>query len=111
MSRCASSLRHITCRPRHKNKTTGPEVHLVMTDKAVSRLGFNRYPWCSYTEVGQHLGVQFVGLVVHLTHTIHLIHLLLLSTEQEHHTKCWPVHSIHKITTNLGVVDEHWLNL
>ena len=27
---------------KNKNRTTGPEAHLVMADRAVSRLGFNR---------------------------------------------------------------------
>ena len=53
-----------------KNRTTGPEAHLVRADRAVSRLGLNRYLWCSYTEFGQHLGVEFIGLVIYLVHTV-----------------------------------------
>ena len=53
-----------------KNKTTGLESHLVMGARAVSRLSFNRYPWCFYTKFGRHLGVEFMGLAVHLVYTV-----------------------------------------
>ena len=48
-----------------KNRTTGLESRLAMADRAVSRLGLNRYPWCSYTGFGQRLGVEHIGVVVH----------------------------------------------
>ena len=41
-----------------------------MADKAVSRLGFNRCPWCFYTTFGRHLCVEFIGLAVHLVYTV-----------------------------------------
>ena len=47
---------------KSKNRITGLEAHLVMADRTVSWLGFNRYPWCSYTKFGRHLGVEFIGL-------------------------------------------------
>ena len=45
----------------------------IMIDRAVSRSGFNRYPCCSYTKFDQHLGAEFIVLVVKLVHTfLHL---------------------------------------
>ena len=41
-----------------------------MAHKAVSWLGFNRYPWCFYTKFSRHLGVEFNVLVVHRVHTV-----------------------------------------
>ena len=46
--------------------TTGPEAHLVIADRAVSGLGFNRYPGSYYTEFDQTLDVERIGLLVHL---------------------------------------------
>ena len=60
-----------------ENWTTGPEAHLVMADRPVSRLGFNQYPWSSYTELVQYLGVEFIGLV-------HLVHAVLHPQSTEH---------------------------
>ena len=65
-----------------KKMTTNPGAHLVMTDKANSRLGLNHYPSCSYTQFGPHLAVEFIGLVFHLVHTV----LHLQSTEHERYS-------------------------
>ena len=94
------------CTPNKKNRVTGSESHLLMSDKAVSRRGLNCYPYCPYTEFDQHLGVEFTGLLLRL-------HSTYSSTTKIDrtwtHTKCWPIHFIREMTINLGVTDKHWM--
>ena len=44
----------------------GPPVLDLTWSWPIEPLGFNRYPWCSYTKFDQHLRVEFMGLAVHL---------------------------------------------
>ena len=65
MALCGSSslgtinIQRISAAECNKNRTTGPEVHLVMADRTVRLFDFNRYPWCSYTKFGDGCGIHW----------------------------------------------------